>query len=435
MYDNYFLGKNGFFWFTGVVEDRNDPMKLGRVRVRVLGIHTDDKNQIKTEDLPWAFPMQPITSAAMNGIGQTPIGPVEGTWVVGFFRDGDNCQEPIIMGTLAGVPQLKANKDKGFNDPQGNYPKKDFLQEQDTNRLARNEPEEIKNTIVEQKKNARLKDQRIYALDDTKTWSEPETPYKAKYPYNKVFESESGHIFEFDDTPKLGQDGKPEKDGYERIHLYHRKGTFLEIHPDGTEVTKIVGDKHEIVVKNDTVFIQGSCAVYIQGDSSFVCAGNVKAEVGKNLDVQVKEGSATITASKNIDITAIEFVNINVSNGDATITSSGKTTVYGGEQTEILSDKHVNVEAPKVDIKAPLNGSVFIGGQNISLDAAAGSIDIKATGNVSLNSTGRAIELNANNGVNISSLNPANIINVSSKGQVKIAGTAIKVSSIPTVGI
>ena len=76
MFDNYFLGKNGFFWFMGVVEDRNDPMKLGRVRVRVLGIHTDDKTQIKTEDLPWAFPMQPITSAAMNGIGQTPIGPV-----------------------------------------------------------------------------------------------------------------------------------------------------------------------------------------------------------------------------------------------------------------------------------------------------------------------------------------------------------------------
>mgnify|MGYP003338516584 CR=1 FL=1 len=57
-----------------------------------------------------------------------------------------------------------------------------------------------------------------------------------------------GDIFEIDDTPKSRQDGKPEKDGYERIHLYHRKGTFLEIHPDGTQVTKIVGDKHEIVV-------------------------------------------------------------------------------------------------------------------------------------------------------------------------------------------
>lgn len=30
-------------------------------------------------------PVQPMTSAAMSGIGTTPLGPVEGTWVVGFF--------------------------------------------------------------------------------------------------------------------------------------------------------------------------------------------------------------------------------------------------------------------------------------------------------------------------------------------------------------
>ena len=42
-YDNNFLGFNGFIWFNGVVEDRNDPQKLGRVRVRCVGIHTQDK--------------------------------------------------------------------------------------------------------------------------------------------------------------------------------------------------------------------------------------------------------------------------------------------------------------------------------------------------------------------------------------------------------
>ena len=39
---NYFMGQDGFVWFIGVVEDRNDPSKLGRVKVRCLGFHTED---------------------------------------------------------------------------------------------------------------------------------------------------------------------------------------------------------------------------------------------------------------------------------------------------------------------------------------------------------------------------------------------------------
>ena len=42
MQENYFMGLDGFVWFTGVVEDRQDPKRLGRVRVRVLGMHTED---------------------------------------------------------------------------------------------------------------------------------------------------------------------------------------------------------------------------------------------------------------------------------------------------------------------------------------------------------------------------------------------------------
>ena len=46
MASSNFMGLDGFVWFTGVVEDRNDPAKLGRVRVRCLGFHTEDKNKI-----------------------------------------------------------------------------------------------------------------------------------------------------------------------------------------------------------------------------------------------------------------------------------------------------------------------------------------------------------------------------------------------------
>ena len=110
-----------FVWWVGVVEDRHDPMYLGRCKVRCLGWHTEDKELIPTYELPWAYPLMPITSASQTGVGQSPLGPVEGTWVMGFFRDGKDAQEPVMMGTLHGVPDLDIRsvytKTIGFHDP------------------------------------------------------------------------------------------------------------------------------------------------------------------------------------------------------------------------------------------------------------------------------------------------------------------------------
>ena len=68
-----------FKWFIGVVEDRNDPSELGRVKVRCHGLHTDDKNLIPTNDLPWAQVMMPATSGSVGGVGESPTGIVQGS--------------------------------------------------------------------------------------------------------------------------------------------------------------------------------------------------------------------------------------------------------------------------------------------------------------------------------------------------------------------
>ena len=141
--------------FIGVVEDRNDPEELGRVRVRVYSIHTEDSTALPTEDLPWAMVVQPITSAAMSGVGRSPTGIVEGTWVYGIFLDEGEYQNPLVTGTIAGKPSQKPG-DRGFTDLKNKvYPLDDpsisKLYESSVPRLARKSAESHLNLINKRK--------------------------------------------------------------------------------------------------------------------------------------------------------------------------------------------------------------------------------------------------------------------------------------------
>lgn len=111
------FNKDGFNWWVGVVEDRLDPEKMGRCRVRIFGYHSDSRELLPTEDLPWAVPILPITSAATSGIGTTPLGPVTGTWVVGFFLDGEDMQQPAFFGAIS-----TKNLGKAFTTPEAPPP-------------------------------------------------------------------------------------------------------------------------------------------------------------------------------------------------------------------------------------------------------------------------------------------------------------------------
>src|SRR5210317_680085 len=212
-----FLGISNFKWFIGVVEDRNDPLKVGRLKVRCLGINTSDKNKITTADLPWASVSLPITSSGISGLGHSATGIVEGSWVWGYFRDGEYLmQELVVVGTLPGKPSELGNTSKGFYDPNFRldkngkpttisvYPKN--IDEPDTNRLAVNNPDKPAASLVSRRL-ARIEGVPTADFDavgnnitasDTDTWNQPEIAYNAVYPYNHVFESESGHIKEYD---------------------------------------------------------------------------------------------------------------------------------------------------------------------------------------------------------------------------------------------
>ena len=572
--------------YTGVVENRQDPLKLGRCQVRVVGLHTHDKAEIPTSDLPWAYPMQSVTSAAMSGIGQSPVGPVEGTWVVIMFRDDDN-QMPIMLGTVGGIsqkfgpvdqdpegiilkdetgtsetptvaesvvttnagtsqsltPQQQAQnviapgtnpttittdiptippkgtpnttaatagikailaacekfglttreqkcsllaiaggeslwvpKEEGYNysadalqstfkstfggkpelasqyarwkgsreeffnfvyapenngrqlgntqagdggkyygrgfngvtgrsnyskfgslagldlinnptilstnlsaaaevfclmvinnpvvkkanpsanpgyfeavkkgngndtgngaqvrrdyyeyfygtkvlssfteekspdavatpdepaqsqpapasnnagpmgfrDPNNKYPLKKFFNEPDTNRLARG----IKIGTIHPVKDTNRAQSIPIALSET-TFDEPLSSYSAKYPYNHVLETESGHVQELDDTP-----------GHERTLSYHRKGTFTEVDPNGTEIHHIIGDSYTIIDRNGCIYVEGEVNLTVKGNVNILSKSNVNLEVNGDLTAQVG-GNYTLGVAGNYQV-------------------------------------------------------------------------------------------------------------------------------------
>jgi hypothetical protein len=110
-----FAGLNGFVWWVGVVENRNDPLKLGRCQIRIFGWHTDNLQLIPSKDLPWALPILPINDS------KSFTTPVEGDYCVGFFMDGESGQFPIYFGVLPSIPLVAASQDPnapqmGFKD-------------------------------------------------------------------------------------------------------------------------------------------------------------------------------------------------------------------------------------------------------------------------------------------------------------------------------
>ena len=375
-----FMGKDGFQWFVGVVEDRNDPKTLGRLRVRCLGYHTEDLTKLPTTDLPWAHVMNPITSATVSGVGQSPIGAVEGTWVVGFFTDGSDAQQPMIMGTLPGVPDKLPTKDatKGFQDvTNANYPK--YL-ETDVNRLAVNEKtEDDDGNVSESNPHNTLTIRRadrdlavgIAQIDgifggvaqidpdlDATFWDEPATEYNTTYPRNHVYESEGGHIREMDDTP-----------GAERIHERHNSGSGYEIFPNGTKVTRVKGKNYNIVSDDEYCHIQGTAretidkGLRIRVNSEGQAGNNYNIEVGQgsNVNVEVNGGNINLTTlnsgqdAGDININASRDLNVQVGRNltmdvSETITETSKSKTQSTQNTHQQNAALHDINGNRIDL-------------------------------------------------------------------------------------
>ena len=218
-------------------------------------------------------------------------------------------QRFVPARTAADVVQL-ANP--GFTDPNGVYPKRH--NEPDTHRLARHE--RIDGTIVFKKEVARAKG---VATACGKTWTQPFVPYNARYPYNRVYASESGHVQEFDDTPQN-----------ERVHTYHRSGTYTEVDCNGSQVNRIVGDSFQILERNGNVIIRGTCNITVEGDANIRTENNANVYAGAGINLKAV-GSIGISAGGDLILNA----------GGAIRGLSGGETSFDGSAVHLNSGKGV----------------------------------------------------------------------------------------------
>jgi hypothetical protein len=251
---------------------------------------------------------------------------------------------PPPEGAEISINVSRSNNLNGFSDPNSFYPRR--VNEPDTNRLATNDLRN-QHPVVR----ARIED-----VDDLT--GEPPTQYGAQYPYNHVRETESGHIQEFDDTP-----------GRERIHEYHRTGTFYEVHPDGSKVTKVVGNDYEIVHKNKSLRVRGNIQIFVDGDASLYVRGEMDAQVDENLKFNVGK-NIDFHAGKNIRMFANESMEI-------TSQTTTNITAVGNMHLQTSADLKVNVGG---DYSSNIKGNVTLVADGDGSHTYSGNYTVGATG-------------------------------------------------------
>ena len=266
----------------------------------------------------------------------------------------------------------------GFIDPTATFPTKEYAGKTDTNKLAQGD---VNGTVVQKKEKDRLTG---IQLPNAQSWEQPRIPYKADYPYNKVIQTEGGHIIEIDDTP-----------GSERLHVYHKSGTFFEIDANGSVVRRTKGSSYEIIDKNGYISVSG--------DANLSVKGSVKIFVGGNADIEV-EGDTnincfndiTMQAAGRVDISATEEINLHSANVRI---EADNTLDIKGDIKALLSSANVYFKA-NTSIYSEVGEDFNVLAGKTIYQTAGEEINLKSTDNFNLQ-TSDAVNINADNNVNI----------------------------------
>lgn len=293
--------------FFGVVEDVQDPLEIGRMKVRAHNVHTPNPVELPTDILPWMTPVV-NNSIGVDGFGESATGYAVGSTVFGMFLD-EMFSTGVILGSIAGT-NSKVH---------------------DTDDLARGIQSD---TVIKQRSETLTGSSGA----NGSSWSEPESSYAAKYPDNKVYKSKSGHIMEFDDTA-----------GAERVHVFHKNGSFIEMQNDAT-IIKLKGSKYLIVEDNEFVRIGGDLDIVVD-ESVRVKAKDFYVEA----PLTVFDGNVYVT--EDLSVVGTSRATDHISSG-----VSGKGHTHGGVMSGMASTAVPNggggssIEVPGISSSYILQG-------------------------------------------------------------------------------
>jgi hypothetical protein len=399
-----FMSFQQFHWFTGVIEDVDDPEQRGRYRVRCFGYHTEKRDYIPTTTLPWAHVMMPVTGASQCGVGESATGLLRGTWVVGFFRDGATAQDPLIMGSIPATTP-KVDYDFGFCDPAQIYPYKDKIGDQDIPEEAISKDDVYKDSFSYKKKEEH-RDLTPVQIALNGTWDLPPVDEinKLEYPKNHVkawertvpkadiiadesdvtgildkdiekvvfFDKKEGeepdkemHVQEFDVTPD-----------WERVSTMHKSGTYHEWTPKGDETVVIVGDEYRIIINNQHINIKGDYTLTVEGNYHRKVLGNEFHEVLGNR-VEMIYGNVVKTVGMNqIYNTSLNTLSTNGMNIMQTtgMNKVENTTMFHGEFNGL--GKHVTNKGPYNEMNIATRAQTTIGLSSIGNVAGENKVTI-----------------------------------------------------------
>ena len=117
-----YIGRDGYTWGVGEVEDIEDPSEIGRGKVRILGWYTGSGDseaylkEVPREVLPWATVLLPCDQPQVKSSG-TSTELQCGAWVLGFFLDGEEGNIPCVLGAFRGFQQQKTDAMTTIADP------------------------------------------------------------------------------------------------------------------------------------------------------------------------------------------------------------------------------------------------------------------------------------------------------------------------------
>ena len=253
-----------------------------------------------------------------------------------------------------------SNSIVGFSDPKGKYPLRNLLDEPDTNRLSRGV---IKETAIDFKDSIRAKS--IPAANGEDSWEQPLAPFGGMYPYSKVFESESGHLMVFDDTPKN-----------ENISFYHRSGTMIDIDANGTQVNRIMGDGYTIIDRNGAIYITGKCNLTVGNSVNILVQGSAEIQIDGNTNINLNN-NASIGVAGDLDLAV---------GGDIKVSAGGSIDMKAGAKFGIEAAETITNNAGTTFAVTAGEDVSYSAGNNVYSDAG-GNNHMLAGGNINVDGT------------------------------------------------